>query len=292
MAGSTTANVIVEREVNLAIEQLFAAPKDTAWTPARVDPSSPPAGFVPLGASVEDTPQLQLTRGRYELQTGIPQILQFQAVRNVGGTFGISVYSNSNRAVRYALGNVFQQKLLIGSFGNAVVINSVGPTTAPTKDRTEIYVPSASINSFAVGDFISAGQNLQTVDGITTGDLEAEVIAVDSGTNKVTVNSPGFQRPLVPGTDKLAKIVHTRVAAGTNKTPENVLLGVADFLDGNQAVHYMPKASATGDWTEQLRPDGAVQVAISFNLKGYTSTVYDSGATHLIVAERFYFPKQ
>ena len=169
----TYENLIDTSEVSLAIEQLYVADSSVTWSPTRViGPHSPPAGFVHLGAVVEDSPSLATTRERFQLTLGIPNVLQYQAVRALTGTFTCGFHSMLNQKARYALGNVAQLKTVVGSFTNAVAITSIDTLT-------RVFIGTASMGSFAVGDYVSAGTD-QTE--LTRGDIEAEVAALNDAT--------------------------------------------------------------------------------------------------------------
>lgn len=98
-------NTITENEVSLAIEQVLIATSGTSWTPGRVDVGSPPSGFTHLGAVVEDTPSLQVTREKFRLQTGIPKVIQYQAIIGLTGRFEAQLHSNAWDKWAYAFGN-------------------------------------------------------------------------------------------------------------------------------------------------------------------------------------------
>jgi len=274
----TYENLIQTREVALAIEQLLVAPYGTTWDATRIYLNSAvPTGFTHLGAVVEDTPQLTIGRERFQLQTGIPRVLQYQAVRGVTGQFQMSLHSNSNRAVRFAVGNVGVYKYIVNSFGNAVAVESHTGVTA-------IWVGTAGAQSFVAGDVIAIGA---TADALTRGDNEAEVYISTLGWLYLT--SPGAVAA-ISDDDVVAKITHTTIPFGTIQMPNFHVLGVADFIDGVQVIHDFQKASPTGEWTEQIRPDANVQTAVQFDLMGYSTTRY-STTGELIVGERVYIPK-
>jgi len=282
--GKTFANLINEKEVSLAIEQLLIAPAGTPWTPGHIDVGNPPPGFQNLGAVVEDTPQLSVTREAFQLTTGIPSVLQFQAIRALSGTFAVSFHTNQNRQIAKALGAATQLKALSTTFGGAaaVTVGTLDPRTTMT-----IAAPPGTLG-WQVGMLISLGRNQEE---LTIGDMEGFISAVGGTLGaQITLAEPGLAFDPTGGTYKAAQVYYTKVAAGTSKIQSFALLGVADFLDGSQVVHYMKKAQAAGDWTETIRPDANPQVAGTWNLLGYQTKDYDFGTTHLIVAERFYFP--
>lgn len=197
MATRSFNNVIDPAFVSLAIEQILIAPSTQAWTPGRVDLGSLPTGFLNLGAVVEDQVTLTFTRELFQLETGIPRVLQYSAVTGLRGRLEAQFHSISNTIMAYILSNV-----------DPVDVSTIG----------------------------------------------------------------------------------NRVAMGTSKQKEWHILGVADFIDGQQIVHDMGKARAgAGDMQDAFRPTQNGRIQGRWELFGYTTTIYDSGNTHLIVAERFLF---
>jgi hypothetical protein len=105
MTGKTYLNQITASEVSLGIERLLIAPKDTTWSVARIDINTPPSNFVDLGSVVEDTPVLKVTREKFKLITGIPRVLQYQAILAMEGTFQAMLHSKDWSKLQYAMGN-------------------------------------------------------------------------------------------------------------------------------------------------------------------------------------------
>lgn len=103
--AKTYLNEINTDEVSLGITKLFVAPADTSWSVGRCNGTSPPASFYDLGAVVEDTPVLRVTREKFKLITGIPRVLQFQAILAMEGNFQAMLHSNNWAKFQYALGN-------------------------------------------------------------------------------------------------------------------------------------------------------------------------------------------
>lgn len=99
-------NEIIEEEVSLAIERVLIAPHTYEWNPStgKIDIGTPPAGFIDLGAVVEDSPSLTVTREKYQLELGLPRALQYEAVIGLKGAFEIGIWAKSNEVVRNALG--------------------------------------------------------------------------------------------------------------------------------------------------------------------------------------------
>lgn len=187
-------NTISSSEVSIAIQRILIADYPKAWTPARVDIGTPPAGWIDLGAVVEDTPSFKCTRTKFQLKTGIPQVIQYEAIMELTGVMAFSLHSNSWHKLQFALGNL---------------------------------------------------------------------------TTITTMTAAGS------------------VPFGTSTIKNYALLGVADFIDGTQVIHYMPKASPADEITEEIRPGQNQRIPLSFNLLGVVSTVW--GGSELIIAERHQF---
>jgi hypothetical protein len=88
-----------------------------------------------------------------------------------------------------------------------------------------------------------------------------------------------------------------RQTIGTSHIQFYQLLGVADFLDGAQVQHFMPKVTAAEDFEEMIRPDKEGQTPLSFTAYGvlnnsqlpYSITPADP-CTEIVIAERIFFP--
>jgi hypothetical protein len=104
--GRTYNQQINTNEVSLAIERFLVGLYPTSFTPARIDISSLPAGFLDLGAVVEDTPTVRVTREKYQLDVGLPRVRQIDQVIAVGAEISFSLYTNSWWHAQFALGNV------------------------------------------------------------------------------------------------------------------------------------------------------------------------------------------
>jgi hypothetical protein len=121
----TYNNVITANEVSIAIERFLIAPYPQAFTPGRIDLASLPSGFIDLGAVVEDTPEVTVTREFYKLETGIPKVEQYRTLVGVSGKVSFSLWSNSFQKVQYALGNLWWKTATATlSVINTTVINS------------------------------------------------------------------------------------------------------------------------------------------------------------------------
>lgn len=271
--GKTYTNEIEEREVSIAIEQLLVAPVSTANTPGRIDVAAPPAGFLHLGAVVEDSPQLSITREKYQLQTGIPRVLQYDAVLGLAGQFTMSFYSNSNRHVRYALG------------GSAPLYTYATSTTydSGTGDATSYSLVSTG-HGLAVGDVIQL-TNGGTEGSLTAEDPECSVTEVTSNTAVVK-----GMTTFASTNGGLGEVSRVDIPFGTSLIPKYYLIGVADFIDGVQVQHHFKKVSPVGEFQENIQPGQAGVVTANWDLFGTSTTSYGSNS-ELILGERRYIPK-
>jgi hypothetical protein len=267
--GKTYTNTVEEKDVGLAIENILVAPYGTSWTPAKVDISSPPAGFTHLGAVKEDTPNLTVTRSKFQLKTGIPQSLQYEAIMGLDGKFSIVLYSRSSRKLQYALANVAPINLGVA---NATSVSSV-------TSRTVVTVSSAA--GLAVDQFVVTATSSAALE---SGQNEAAINSIN-GTD-IYLYEPGFGT-LPGGSDAFASFTGTRIPYGTAQLRKFTVLGVADFTDGVQVVHYMPKASGGGEMVEELQAGDVAKIPMQFDLYTTTTTLY--GGSELIVGERFWF---
>lgn len=279
MADQSFLNPIKSQEVSLAIERLLVAPFGTTWDNTRITLSNSaiPAGFRDLGAVVEDSVALTVSREVFSLPTGIPRILQYQAVLGLTGRFQAVLHSNSPRKVAYGLGNTDAVNTLDNS------IQTVSNTVVPS--YTQVMLSNSPAAALNVGDLVVADSSATT---LTVSDNETYVTSISGGT--IYLSSPGF--PTLPMTGwKFSKVTSVKQPYGTALIKQYRVLGVADFIDGIQVVHDLQKAQiGGGDYTETLRPTENARVIVNFALLGYSASGYE-GSNHLVLGERFFFPK-
>jgi hypothetical protein len=271
MSAKSFNNLIDPIDVSIAIERVLIAPYPFVFSPARVNLSSIPAGLHDLGAVVEDTPEFKVTRKKFQLDTGVPAVRQYEAVTGLTGNLQFSLHSDSWKKIAVAMGNYSA----VSSATNLATISSV------VDYRTVTMVTTTS--SLSVGDqvILATGANgPDQIDGPETriGSINGLTLVFDP---------PPLNPPVV--NMNVWKYPYVRQALGTSKISQYTVLGVADFIDGVQIVHYIPKCVPEGDWMEQIRPAQNPRIPINFSCFGVPSTVYGS-STELIVAERFYFP--
>jgi hypothetical protein len=277
MPDKSFNNVITTRNVSLAIEQILMAPSSVTWTPTRVSLSNTaiPVGFRNLGAVVEDSVQLTISRELFQLQTGVPRILQYSAVIGLSGRLEVQFHSFGSRQLAYASGNVDPVNTV-----NTIITLAATTGHALTLAHATTAVPTATI-----GDVFVV---FPTTPGIATTDNEAEVSSI-SGT-AYSFTSPGFLDLPTSG-GFIGKLTSVAVPAGTSKQKEYHILGVADTIDGIQIVHDMQKARVgAGDMQQGFRPTENARTQGRWELFGYNTTRYGVD-TELILMERFQFPK-
>ena len=283
MPNPSYVNQITPQEVSLALEHLLIAPAGTTWTPGRVTVDAPPANFIHLGAVADDSPSISITKQKYEFSTGLPSILAYQAITGVAGQLGMVMHSFDSYAAYMASGGLppyLVPKTTASVFGTV--------NTTPTTTRSFVNVNTTTA-IFALNDMVVT----DTTAALNTSRNYAWITAlVTVGTSyELTLQGTGF--PFTPvAAHPLVAISYSRFALGTNALPEFVLLGVADFLNGAQIVHYAGKARPTGEWSEALRNGAHVQVPVSFDLLGYSVTSPYSTAGQLVVAERYLWMPQ
>lgn len=283
MAFKSYANEITVEDVSLALEHLLVAPQGTAWTPGRVDVSSPPAGFLHMGAVQEDSPQLQIQKEQFQLQTGVPRVLQYQAVIGMTGNFQMVFHSARNSRLFHTLGGAKPYHVANTAATNWNAINSV-------VSRFEVIVASdAHIAAVAAGDLLVT----DTTANIKTSLNEAFVSSIAALTGntayRVVLSNPDGFPALPVATQPIYEVAHNRYQMGTVVQPFFRMLGVADFLNGSQVVHDFQKAAPGGQFVEALRNGQDARVPGTFTLFGYTvSTPYDT-ISQLVLGERFWF---
>jgi hypothetical protein len=276
-------NEITAADVSIAMEHLLLAPEGTAWTPGRVNVSSPPAGFLNMGAVQEDSPQVTVNKGLYTMATGIPRVLQYRAVVDLSGEFSLVLHSNRNSRVFTSLGG-------IRMYHEASTVASPWSWVSSPVDRSELLVGStAGVSAIVPGDLIVTDTSATVA--TTFNEAFVTSIAAMSGNTLYRVNLAlphGLPLPAVQS-NAFYQIAHDRMALGTIELPFFRLLGVADFLNGGQVVHDMQKASPRGQFVEALRAGQDARVPGVFDLFGYTVGLPYTSGSELAVGERFYF---
>lgn len=278
MVTKSYVNDVDLQETSIAIEQFLIADYPQSWTPARVDltPGSLPSGFRNLGAVVEDTPSFKVSREKYTLKTGIPQVRQYEVVTALDGTLEFTLHSASWRKLQVALGN-------LTAVSSATLITSIMSVTNAQVVTFPIVVTSAITN----GDQIVFA-TAAAVDAIDT--HETVIRSVSATASYITI----YCVPALAQTPTTAWNIYrydeVRQFYGTATQREFTLLGVADFIDGWQIIHEFPRCQIAGDYTREIRPGENLRLPLSFNLFAVSRSI--RGSTELIIAQESYFPKR
>ncbi|MDQ6989196.1 MAG: hypothetical protein Q9M19_04875 [Mariprofundaceae bacterium] len=273
--GVTYANPITVRDVSLAIERFLIADFGTSWTPARVDISNPPAGFRDLGPVDEETPTITVSKGIFELQTGIPRVLQFQATVSLAARVTFNIQTRDTRAVINALGSVPSNAAKYLAPANLTVVST---PTAPT--ATVISLANSPANAWYVGDEIVLASSTPAWD-------TSQNYAIISSINGLEVHFAGQGFNPAPVVDDfVGKPVANFIPFGTTALPAYTLLGVADFIDGFQLVHRFDKVQAAAEFVENIRVSENTKIPFAFNVFGLTSSTW---ANELVLGERYLF---
>lgn len=290
MPFKSYVNDITAEEVSIALEHLLVAPYGTAWTIGRVDVSSPPASFIHLGAVAEDSPQVSVQKNKYQLATGIPATLRYQAVVGLAGAIQMTLLSNRNSRIYHALGGIKPQHAANTPAEAWAVVTSTG---AGSHVRTSFYVNSiAHAAAVTVGNMIvvdTSATILTTLNEAFINSIVAGSFAEGNGYLFYLSNPDGL--PRAPANrEPMFRILHNRYAMGTIVLPQFRILGVADFLNGSQVVHDFQRVQPMSQFVETLRTGQEARVPLGFDLFGYqVNTPYDSN-DQTVVSERFWFP--
>lgn len=281
MPNPTYANLITPQEVSLALEHLLIAPYGTAWTPGRVTVDAPPTGFIHLGAVEDGSPQISINKEAYSFSTGIPSALAYQAITGMSGSIAMTLHTFDAYGAHLASGglppvlqaNTASNKtwlMLNSPQTRTTLVVSLGASAAPIR-----------VNDMVVTDTTAAINNSRQYAWVTA-------VSSDTGVNVLTLEGTGLPTTPTIG-NPIYPVAYSQFALGTSIIPKFAVLGVADFINGAQVVHYAAKAQPTGEWGEALRGGQHVMVPISMNLFGYTVSTPYSSAGQLVVAERYQF---
>lgn len=274
-------NLVLERDVSLGIENLFMAPYPTTFDPTTqitdvLDIGSSWPGFVWLGAVVEDTPQLTVSREKFQLMTGIPKSLQYEAITQVAGKFECSLYTISPRRTAYALGNVDPLNVTKTGGTSFASINSV-------TNKYIVTLAGTPAGGLSVNDYIVTAS---ATTGIAQSVNEAQVSSINGLT--IVFGTPSLLT--TPSANHfLAKITAVKQPYGTKELRKYALVGLADFVDGAQVIHYLPKVAPGGEFVEAIRPDDVGKIPLSFD--AYALSNSDYGVSGLVVGHRYWLPR-
>lgn len=274
--AATYVNSILQSEVSIALEHILVAPSGTAIPRTRVNVSSPPAGYVHLGSVQDDSPNLVINKGKYQLRTGIPAVIAYEAVVALSGELSIVMHANSNLKAHFGLGGP-------RPLNQPITAHSA---TAPTVTATTITRQLVSVNTTA-GFTRSMLVATDTAGNMPTTYNVAYISSVNSTDGQLLLEGDGFHFLPTVG-HVLVGLDRTELAFGTKLIPYLSILGVADFLNNGQVVHAFERATPRGQWQERLIGTQHAMVMGSWDLEGYTSTRY-TGTEELIIGERLVY---
>jgi len=288
MANRTYENLIFSREVSLGIEHLLIAPYPTTFDPtcAIADIMDPPTGFRWLGAVVEDSANITVSREKFQLITGVPKILQYEAVMQVAGKLEIQLYSNSPRKIQYALGNLDTYNIVYCAVSSVSTVSSVTNKYAITLSAT-----TSTTTPWAVGDYIVTAPASSAITGATSliySQNEAQISSISGLT--FYFGTPGFPTtPTVGPNCNAIKISGAKNAYGGGIVKTYTLIGVADFIDGVQVLHKFDKVAPGGEFAEAIKPSDVGKIPMAFDAYGMSNA--DWPQANLLVGQRYWFPK-
>lgn len=283
MVKKSFANDVRLDEVSIAIERLLIAPYPTTWTPGvgRVDltPGSLPAGFHDLGAVVEDTPTLRVTKTKFSLSTGVPAVRQYEATIGLEGTLEFSLHSTSWRKLQVALGN-------LTAVSSATLLSSVISVNQVSAAAMVLTLSSSVTSDVTAGDqIVLAASGKQ--DDIDAGETTIRSIVTNNASVLVIYCTPSI--PQTPTTSFNAyRYDYVEQYYGTATNREFTLLGVADFIDGGQIVHEFPRCQPGAEFERAIRPGENLRLPLSFNLFGVSRSI--RGQDELILAREVHYP--
>ena len=278
-AGKTFENVINNVEISLGITRLLVANFGIVWEPTqgRIDLDAVPAGFEDLGAVVQDSPTLNVTREKFQLSLGIPAVLQKEFVIGLEGNFEIALHTNSWRKAQFAFGNV-------------------SPVSSTTQLSTIASVTAQNIITFTnTTDIESLALGLQFVIAPTASEFDkADTVE----TRVVSITADGltfFLRPTplstIAANDVVGFYDFVQQFIGTACIREHTLLGVSDFIDSSQVIHHFFKATPGDEFTEEIRPTENERFPLSFNAFGVSrNDIPGLSTSQLVIARRVHFP--
>lgn len=280
MAEKTFQNIIDIAEVSMGVMQLAFAPEGTAWSPGRVDISSLPAGFFPLGAVQDDAAQVRVNRTPFDLRTGLPRNLAYRAYVDMAGELAFVFHSNANQKAFMSLGGPPPLHIRLTAHSSAPpAVTSVYPAARNT-------VAVNSISGFVVGQMVVTGADTSIAGGVFTLDTTynyAHILSINTASKILHLDHNGFaQMPVIA--DKLVGIERDDFYLGTTEIRFFRLLGITDFLNGDQVIYDFRKAAPRGELTDQARAIQDYRMPAMFDLFGVPETVL--GQPHTILGVR------
>ena len=272
----TTTNEPQEEHVSIGVEHFFIAPQGTTFSatssgPAcRVNITSPPAGFLPLGAVDEGTVSVTYNRSKFELIGGVLKVKQKTWVTEIGANLNFTLRDCRGKLLSYMLGN--------GKMTNVVgtTLGTDSATVSSVVSRQVIWLASYPTSIVAGNDLV-----FSTASSLTKSYNEGRISSVTSGASGVMVTLVDSLDTVPVANELAAKLFAQHNYAGTTVNNYYVLLGVADLIDGQQIQHFASKVAPMGDWTEEIRPDAVTTIPCAFEAFGQEDSQVDNEAVVL-----------
>jgi hypothetical protein len=236
-----------------------------------------PTGFEDLGAVVQDSPTLNVTREKFQLSLGIPAVLQKEFVIGLEGTFEIALHTNSWRKAQFAFGNV-------SPISSTTLLSTIASVNA---QNVYTFANTTDIESLTLGRQFSIAPTASEFDKADT--VETRVASITSDGLTISV------RPTPLATISVNDVVgiydFVQQFIGTACIREHVLLAATDFTDSSQVIHHFFKATPGDEFTEEIRPSETERFPLSFNAFGVSrSDIPGLTSSQLVIARRVYFP--
>lgn len=281
MPAKSYTNEIEKFAVTIGLQQLLIAPEGTAYAGTKIDITTPPAGFIPLGAVVEDAPQVTISKEKFQLRTGIPRVLVYEAVVGLAGEIQTVFHSYLNFHAFMGAGGPKPLNVRITAHDDP---NAPTVSAAPAPTRTSVAI--SNITAVVVGMRVATDSD----SNLSTTYNKAFVKTITPGTSPagtLTLSGTGF--PFVPVVgQKLVALDKTKLLLGSSQVPYFRLLAFADLLNEAQVVFDFQRVTPRGNWQEKLVPGQNVIQPAVFDLEGYTVAGYGT-ADELGLAERIDF---
>jgi hypothetical protein len=153
---------------------------------------------------------------------------------------------------------------------------------------SEVVVSTVMSSIVTVGDQITVALAAD-VDAVDANETIIRSIVTESTSYVKFFVSPSLvQSPTL--SYKVYRYDRVEQFYGTATQREFTLLGVADFIDGQQIVHEFPRCQVAGDFERNIRPGENLRLPLQFNLFAVTRTI--RGNDELVIAKEVYYPKR
>lgn len=145
----------------MGLQHLLVAPVGTSWDGSRINPDSPPSGFVHLGAVEESSPALRIDRRHLRIMSGFPEAVIYDQVVAVSGQISATLLSYVNEKLRFMVG--------ANSMASGGGYTDLEPEAIGTAYYRVLAVADLLNNGQVVWDFRAATPTGEWVEQIRTG---------------------------------------------------------------------------------------------------------------------------